>query len=34
VDLLERNPRRLEVAEDGSVPLTFRAREVKTLLIG
>jgi alpha-mannosidase len=34
VDLLERNPRRLEVAEDGSVPLTFRAREVKTLRIG
>jgi alpha-mannosidase len=33
VDLLERHPRRLMVAEDGSVPLTLRAREVKTLRV-
>jgi alpha-mannosidase len=33
VDLLERHPRTVVVAEDGSVPLTFRAREVKTLRI-
>jgi alpha-mannosidase len=34
VDLLERHPRNLAVAEDGSVPLTVRAHEVKTLRVG
>ena len=35
VDLLERNPRALEVpqANDVAVPLEFRAREIKTLLV-
>ncbi|MGI9146389.1 MAG: alpha-mannosidase [Chloroflexota bacterium] len=34
VDLLERNPRALEVAPaNDAVPLEFRAREVKTLLV-
>jgi alpha-mannosidase len=33
VDLLERNHRTLVIAEDVSVPLTFRAREVKTLRV-
>jgi alpha-mannosidase len=33
VDLLERNPRPLSVDQDGKVPLEFRAREVKTLLL-
>jgi alpha-mannosidase len=33
VDLLERHPRSLAVTQDGGVPLTFRAREVKTLRI-
>jgi len=31
LDLLERNPRALELAPNGSVPLDFRAREIKTL---
>jgi alpha-mannosidase len=34
VDLLERHPRNLNLAADGSVPLTLRAREVKTLRVG
>jgi alpha-mannosidase len=34
VDLLERHPRSLVVADDGGVPLTIRAREVKTLRVG
>ena len=33
VDLLERHPRRLVVAEDGSVPLTLHAREIKTVRV-
>jgi alpha-mannosidase len=33
VDLLERNPRALTVAEGGSVELDFRAREIKTLRV-
>jgi alpha-mannosidase len=33
VDLLERNPRTLGVTPNGSVPLDFRAREVKTLRV-
>ena len=32
VDLLERNPRPLSLASDGTLPLELRAREVKTLL--
>jgi len=34
VDLPERNPRTLDVADNGSVALDFRAREIKTLLVG
>jgi alpha-mannosidase len=33
VDLLERNPRPLEIVEGGSVPLDLRAREIKTLCV-
>jgi alpha-mannosidase len=33
VDLLERNPHTLGVTPNGSVPLDFRAREVKTLRV-
>jgi alpha-mannosidase len=33
VDLLERNPRAVEPALNGSLPLHFRAREVKTLRV-
>jgi alpha-mannosidase len=33
VDLLERNPRPLAAAENGSVSLDFRAREIKTVLV-
>ena len=33
VDLLERNPGKLAIEPDGSVPITFRAREVKTLRV-
>jgi alpha-mannosidase len=33
VDLLERHPRTLTLADDGSVPLTLRAREVKTIMV-
>ena len=33
VDLLERHPRALDVAPDGSVALDFRAHEVKTLRV-
>jgi alpha-mannosidase len=33
VDLLERNPREVAATEDGGVPLTLRAHEVKTLRI-
>jgi alpha-mannosidase len=33
VDLLERHPRGLPLAQDGSVPLTLRAHEVKTVML-
>ena len=33
VDLLERHPRSLALAQDGGVVLTLRAREVKTILV-
>ncbi|MCA1644587.1 MAG: glycosyl hydrolase-related protein, partial [Chloroflexi bacterium] len=33
VDLLERHPRALAVTQNGSVPLDFRAREIKTLCV-
>ncbi len=33
MDLLERNPRVLSLASDGTLPLELRAREVKTLHI-
>jgi len=33
VDLLERHPRSLALAQDGGVPLTLRAHEVKTLMV-
>src|SRR5207248_128181 len=33
VDLLKRNPRGLALAQDGSVPLDFRAREIKTMRV-
>jgi alpha-mannosidase len=33
VDLLERNPRRVPLDDDGGVPLSLRAHEVKTLKV-
>jgi alpha-mannosidase len=33
VDLLERNPRRLDLNQNGSVPLDLRAREIKTVRV-